>query len=102
MSRGIETIETVFPTGSSEATIIVSVRKVWIVARPESTPISSTFTRGIAGVADGPADDASPEDGTSLGRSEGSGLSMPKSGSSDATAGGLPSGTQAPPSPTGW
>ena len=28
MSRGIEIIETVWPTGSSETTIIVSVRKV--------------------------------------------------------------------------
>ena len=47
MSRGIDTIETVLPTGSSEATIIVSVRAV-LRPTPESTPISRTVMRGWA------------------------------------------------------
>ena len=45
MSRGTETIETVLPTGSSEATIIVSVRAV-LRPTPESTPMSRIVMRG--------------------------------------------------------
>ena len=52
MSRGIDAMETVFATGSSDATIIVSVSAV-LRPTPESMPISRTFTRGIAGVGDG-------------------------------------------------
>ena len=97
MSRGIDARETVFPTGSSDATIIVSVRAVFRPT-PESTPISRTFTRGIAGVgdgdveADGEVDVWSVPDGLA---------SIPKSGSSDATGGTDVSGTHAPPSLTG-
>ncbi len=43
-SRGIEIRLTVCPTGSSEATIIVSVR-VSVRVRVESTPTSRTFSR---------------------------------------------------------
>ena len=52
MSRGIDAIETVFATGSSDTTIIVSVSAV-VRPTPESMPISSTLTRGTVGVADG-------------------------------------------------
>ena len=55
MSRGIETIETVWPTGSSETTIIVSVRNVFRPT-PWSTPMISTFWRGATGVAEGLTD----------------------------------------------
>ena len=48
MSRASESIETVFATGSSDATISVSVRNV-VRPTPASTPISSTFTRAAAG-----------------------------------------------------
>jgi hypothetical protein len=48
MSRGIEIIETVWPTGSSETTIIVSVRNVFRPT-PWSTPTISTFWRGTPG-----------------------------------------------------
>ena len=43
-SRGIETSETVWPTGSSEATIIVSV-SVCVRCRVVSTPTSRTLIR---------------------------------------------------------
>ena len=52
MSRGIDAIETVLPTGSSDTTIIVSLSSV-LRPTPESIPISSTFTRGTSGVAEG-------------------------------------------------
>ena len=95
MSRGIDAMETVFPTGSSDATIIVSVSAV-LRPTPESIPISSTFTRGIDGVGDGDAEAGAD------GSSESDGLaSRPKSGSSDATGGTDASGTHAPPSFTG-
>ena len=55
MSRGIDTIDTVLPTGSSETTIIVSVRDV-LRPTPESTPTTSPVTRGTVGVADGATD----------------------------------------------
>ena len=57
MSRGIDTIETVFATGSRMATIIVSVRAVFRPT-PLSMPMRSTLIRGTAGVgdADGVAD----------------------------------------------
>ena len=98
MSRGIDTIDTVFPTGSSEATIIVSVRAV-LRPTPESTPISSTLIRGISGVgeADGSSEALAegPVDGSSDGVTS-------KSGSFGSTGGGVASGTHAPPSATGW
>jgi hypothetical protein len=55
MSRGIEIIDTVWATGSRDATIIVSVRYVFRPI-PASTPTSSTFWRATAGdgEADGP------------------------------------------------
>ena len=55
MSRGIEIIETVFDTGSSETTIIVSVRYVFRPT-PESTPMIRPVTRGTVGLADGDAE----------------------------------------------
>src|SRR5919198_4668879 len=56
MSRGTEIIETVLPTGSSEATIIVSVRYV-VRPTPASTPTTRTFSRcGTSGVAVGVGD----------------------------------------------
>ena len=55
MSRGIETIDTVLPTGSRLATIIVSVRAV-LRPTPESTPMSRTVTRGVSGVPLGDRD----------------------------------------------
>ena len=54
MSRGMETIETVPATGSSEATIIVSVRYVLRVGA-ESTPTSRTLTRCGPSVGEGGA-----------------------------------------------
>src|SRR5918993_5629141 len=93
MSRGSDSIETVLPTGSSEATIIVSVRNVERPI-PESTPISSTFTRGTAGVAEGLAEADGGADAEPSG-------SMAKSGSSEATGAADASGTQAPPESTG-
>ena len=103
MSRGMEAMDTVFATGSSEATIIVSVSAVFRPT-PESMPISRTLTRGTPGVADGAADgeaeaEASAEAEVDV---EGDGdASMPKSGSSDATGGAVWSGTQAPPESDG-
>src|SRR5260221_14604737 len=44
VSRGTETIDTACPTGSSEATIIVSVLNEFRPT-PESTPISSIVKR---------------------------------------------------------
>ena len=55
MSRGIEIIETVFDTGSSETTIIVSVRYVFRPT-PASTPTIRPVTRGTVGLADGDAE----------------------------------------------
>ena len=95
----MDAIDTVFPTGSSEATIIVSVRAV-LRPTPESMPISSTLIRGTPGVpvgdAEGRADADADADTTGDGEA-----SMPKSGSSDATGGGVSSGTHAPPESTG-
>ncbi len=93
MSRGIETIDTVSPTGSSEATIMVSVRNV-DRPTPASTPISSTLTRGTSGTSDG------SREAEADGSAEASG-STAKSGSLEATGTGLESGTHVPPSPTG-
>ena len=60
---------------------------------PESTPISSTFTRGTAGVGEG----LGGRRGRRVaGRATSLGVTT-KSGSSEATGGALPSGTQAPP-----
>ena len=50
MSRGTETIDTVFRTGSSEATIIESVDAV-LRSMPESIPRSRTVTRCGPGFA---------------------------------------------------
>ncbi len=55
MSRGIEIIETVLDTGSSETTIIVSVRYVFRPT-PASTPTIRPVTRGTVGLADGDAE----------------------------------------------
>ena len=55
MSRGIEIIETVLDTGSSETTIMVSVRYVFRPT-PESTPTIRPVTRGTVGLADGDAE----------------------------------------------
>ena len=55
MSRGIDTIDTVWATGSSETTIIVSVRYV-LRPTPESTPMIRPLIRGTAGVAEGSSD----------------------------------------------
>ena len=52
MSRGIDAIETVLPTGSSETTIIVSVRQRVAGRCRSPSPISSTLMRGTAGVAE--------------------------------------------------
>ena len=72
MSRGIETIETVLPTGSSETTIIVSVRSVFRPT-PGSTPMSSTFWRGATGVAEGLTDGLGSALGPAEGRSKSDG-----------------------------
>ncbi len=89
----MDAIETVRPTGSSDATIIVSVRAV-LRPTPESIPISSTLTRGIPGVGEGDGEASADADG--VGED-----SMPKSGSSDSTGGGVSAGTHAPPESTG-
>src|SRR6476660_7980147 len=52
MSRGTETNDTVFATGSSDATIIVSVRYVRRPT-PASTPMMRALIRGTAGVGVG-------------------------------------------------
>ncbi len=65
MSRGIDTIETVFPTGSSEATIIVSVSAVFRPT-PESTPMSRTVIRGWLGVGLGDGEPDAPADGSGV------------------------------------
>src|SRR5215211_3436111 len=90
MSRGIETMDTVFATGSRLTTIIVSVSAVLRPA-PESIPMSSTLILGTAGVADG---DAAAE-------ADGAGGVITKSGSSDSTGGGVRLGPSASPSSTG-
>src|SRR5919107_609482 len=72
MSRGIEIIDTVLPTGSSDTTIIVSVRRVFRPT-PESTPMMSTFWRGTRGAAEGEADGPAEPSGTDGAARDGSG-----------------------------
>ena len=91
----MDAIDTVFPTGSSDATIIVSVSAVFRPT-PESMPMSSTLTRGTSGEADGDGDGDASADADGDGEA-----SAPKSGSSGATGGDVWSGTQAPPESTG-
>jgi hypothetical protein len=69
MSRGIETIETVWPTGSSDTTIIVSVRNVFRPT-PWSTPMISTFWRGAVGDGEGATDGLGSALGPADGRSK--------------------------------
>ena len=91
MSRGTEAMDTVLPTGSSEATIIVSVAAV-LRPTPESIPISSTLMRGTSGVGVGVGDADGCSDGDAA---------TPKSGSLEATGGAVAAGIQAPPPTTG-
>ena len=76
MSRGTDTIETVWATGSSEAMIIVSVRYV-LRPTPASTPTSRTLTRGTVGVADGDGLAEALGLGTGVARKLGSGSGVP-------------------------
>ncbi len=75
MSRGTDTIDTVSEAGSIDATIIVSVRYV-LRPTPESTPSSSRFTRGAAGVAVGVGDALALADGLAGIRKLGSGSAL--------------------------
>jgi hypothetical protein len=82
MSRGIESIETVWPSGSTDITIIVSVRYV-LRPTPASTPMTSTLIREASGVGEGDGSIGAAEAGV---RKLGSGSGV-KSGAAATGAG---------------